>query len=116
MTGQRAAGAIFLISAALSFAVGAGIAYGQLVLGLALLLIRDQSKSELLRLLVFAWVLFSLAVVLIAAVSHSLWLPILPVILFGAGVAALMLERLEQRHVFFCAGVAIAGLLLSAVV
>ncbi len=114
MTGHRAAGAIYLLSAVLTLVLDGGIAFVQIALGLALLLIEEQAKSDLLRLVVFVWVLFSLVMAVIAAVMQALWLLIFPVILFGGGIAALMLERLSQKEILLFSGIALTGLLLSA--
>ena len=115
LSGHRAAGAIYLLSAALTLVLAGEIAFVQLGIAFLLIVVQEEAKTDLLRLLVFAWVLFSLVMVLITAVSQGIWLPILPVILFGGGVAALMLEGLDQKRVLLFSGVAVAGLLLSAV-
>ena len=116
LLGQRIAGGLYLTSAGLNYVLLGQLAFAQLGLGIALLAIRDPAKSEWLRFIVFAWVGFSLFMLLIAGFPAGIpWLILTATALFGVGVAGLMLSRLSPAQLAFFTTSAAAALALSIV-
>ena len=93
---SRIAGSLLVVSAVVAL-VGAGqFAAVTAGLGLALLVVQDTSKLDVLRLLVFGWFLVSLVLTIPAAIGEGLWVPAVRAALFGGSVAGLMLEGLRE--------------------
>ena len=112
MQGHRAAGALFLGSALLGLLAGE-FEFVQVALGLALLLVQETAKSDLLRLLVFGWCLFSVGLVLVLAVGSGSWLALLPAVLYAGSMAGLMLEGLSRAQVLLLSALAIGAVILA---
>lgn len=113
ITPHRAAGAILLLAVGLSLLLSRGINYVQAGLGLLLLLVQEQAKSDLVRLLVFGWVLFAIVANVVSGIAQGVWAPILPVLLIGGGLVGLMLEGLKENQIYLYSAIALAGIFLS---
>jgi H+/Cl- antiporter ClcA len=114
--GHQAAGALYLLSALVNYLTLGDISFAQIGLGVALVVVQERSKADLLRFVVFAWVLFAVGVILVAAVAQGVFLPLLPILLFSGGIIGLMLERLNQSQVIVYTAVALAGMAISLLI
>gem|GEM_PF-6274871 len=85
----------------------------QVGLGFALVFVKTQTASDALRLILFCWILSSVGVVLVAAVSTGVWILLPPVVMFGGGIAALMMEGMSGRKTLIPAAVAFVGAVLA---
>jgi hypothetical protein len=112
MQGHRAAGGLLLASAVVQLIAGE-FAFLQGGLGLTLLLVQEQAKSDLLRLLVFCWCLFSVGFALFLALGSGVWLGLLPAVLYAGSVASLMLEGLTRAQVLLLLAAAIGSVILA---
>ena len=93
---SRIAGGLLLASAVVDYLTANELSIFPAALGLALCIIQDTSKFDVLRLVIFGWVLLSLLFVIPAAFAEGLWIPAIHTALFGGAVAGLMLERLSE--------------------
>jgi len=114
--GHQAAGALFLASALISYFVFGDIVFVQVAIGISLLVVQESSKRDLLRFVVFGWVLLAVGIVVVAALSQGEYLAVIPTLLFAGGIVGLMLERLSQSQVLVYSSVAVAGIALSLLV
>lgn len=101
ISGYKIAGILYLVSVLLGIVLASQFSIFQIGLGLALVLMQDQTKLDVLRLIVFAWIIIGLVIVLIGAVSEGSWGTVVPTVLFGGAIAGLMLEDLTQKKSFY---------------
>ena len=113
MKGEEVAGGIYLSGAILTFVFGGGIMWVPLVLGIALLIPKERAKSDALRLVLFLWIFGSLVFAVVGGFTTSYWYPILPAILTGGGIAALMFEGMEGKKTVLPASMSILGIVLG---
>ena len=109
MRGEEVAGAIYLGGAILSVVLVGEFLWAQIGLGIALLIPKERALSDLVRLIVFLWILLSVVIVIVGGFSAGYWYPIVPTMMVGVGVATLMMEGMEGRKTIAPACVAIAG-------
>lgn len=115
LDGYRVAGSLYLLSAVIGFLFGS-LPLIPFALGLALVLMHDQAKLDVLRLVVFAWVGISLVLVLIGGSSDGLWGLVISSFLFGGAIIGLMLSDLTQQQVLVLGAVGVVGLLLPILI
>ena len=93
---SRIAGSLLVVSAIVAFLGSGSLSIIPAALGLALLVVQDTSKLDVLRLVVFGWFIMSLLLTIPAAISEGLWVPAVRAGLFGGSVVGLMLEGLRE--------------------
>lgn len=112
LKGCRVAGFLYLLNNLVSVFFGLGISIVSTIVGLALLLVQNESKLEALRFVVFAWVALSIILVLIGSASLGLWILLLSTLFFGGAIVGLMMNDLSQRLITILGGLGILGILI----
>ena len=108
----RVAGTLYLANSSLGFLIGLGFSLISTAIGLALLLIQDESRLDWLRFVVFAWVVIGIVIVLVGAGSAGYWSLLVSTLLFGGAIAGLMLNDLSQQSIATLAAIGAAGIFL----
>ena len=103
---SRIAGGILVAAAGLTFLFQRQVAAVDFVLGLALLIVQDSTRLQLVRLLVFGWMLVALVITIPGVLYEGMWVPAIRAALFGGALVGLMLDGLPES--------AVAGLCLIA--
>ncbi|QIB65721.1 hypothetical protein [Kineobactrum salinum] len=112
LKGYRIAGSLYLLDNLVSVLLGLGISIISTIVGLALLLVQNESKLEALRFVVFAWVALSIILVLIGSASLGLWIILLSTLFFGSAIVGLMMNDLSQQSIALLGGVGVLGIII----